>query len=184
MSHFGLWGSAVRNRGRVAVAVAGLLSGCATAGPPPPVSGPARPAAAAAASTLAVATPAAQDERPDESVGMKLDAGIVAMSGGTELTCRMRQDPDDRVRLILTIRPACATTGSLEVLIRTTQGVVSGTVSRTFEEQERRDVDDGPPFPLPPEGSLIRTRVAATCTGTDARKIWATARCVVPRRKQ
>jgi hypothetical protein len=164
--------------------VTGLLSSCATTTPAPAASAPSPGAAAPSASAVTVATAVPQNDEPDESVGMKLDAGIVAMSGGTELTCRMRQDADDRVRLILTIRPACATTGSLDVLVRTTQAVVTGTVPRPLEEQERRDIEDGPPFPLPPEGTVIRTRLTATCTGTDARKIWATAHCTVPRRKR
>lgn len=143
-----------------------LLAACASA-PAAPAAAPPQP------------MPVATDAGAEQSSGMTLEIGLVTMSGGTELSCRMRQDSDDRMRLVLTIRPECATVGRLHVVVRSDRFVVETRIPRTLEEKVRVDVDDGPSFALPPEGTLLRAKVSATCSGSEARETWATAHCTV-----
>jgi hypothetical protein len=121
----------------------------------------------------------------DESDGLQVVTGVARMSGGSEVTCTFEQDGG--VQLQIAVVPECDTDSPLWLLVQTKECASDaatdckvGWTSEVGLPRRAHRTFLSPRFPMPPAGTVVRTRVKANCSGVGGRKIWATAHCEVP----
>jgi hypothetical protein len=120
------------------------------------------------------------DGGTDESTGLKVKTELVKMNGEFEGTCALAPEPDGGAHVKLTLRSECPTVGELDITVKTVSAVAHGRVPKTLAAGVLTPVEEGPSFPLPPGGSMVRTGVTATCAGPESRKVWGACHCLMP----
>jgi hypothetical protein len=131
-------------------------------------------AVACAAKVPAVPQPA---EDAPESAGIDLAIGAVNQGGRPQVTCSVTQETD--VKLQISAVADCTTERPLSVSIKAAGLVLDRPMDIELEERVRKLFETFP-FPPPPQGALIRTRLSGRCLNSPARDVWATAHCVMP----